>query len=250
VCPISERVRTKPRLAEPIDMRKKLTALGLAVVLVAGLGGILLLAVKHEPYFYRSCRVEPGAQRKQLSVECLRKMLTIGARFDGDQGKWSYDFTQEECNSYFEEDFIRLKDAEALAKLGISEPRIRFDDDDRIRVAFRYGSGFWSTVLSYELRIWLAPLDANVICVEILNRQIGGLPFASQTMLNELKELCRNKNLDVNWYRSDNNPVAVIRLPGNRARHFAQLLAINVSSGRLEISGQCNDPGLQAMLTR
>jgi hypothetical protein len=228
-------------------MRKRILSVIAALLILGGIGSALLAAIKHEPRFYRYASVEPGAERKERSKEFFKQFWQIANRFVDGQGKWSYTLHEEDINSYFEEDFVRLGDAEALRKLGIAEPRVSFQDD-HIRIAFRYGNGFWSTVLSYELRIWLAPKDVNVVVVEILNRQVGGLPIASQTMLNELKELCRNKNLDVAWYRNDNNPVAVIRLPSNRARHFAQLLAIDVTLGQLTISGQCNEP-VHAMLS-
>ncbi len=230
-------------------MRRKALSLLLALVIVAVVGGVLLLAVKHEPRFYSRATVAAGPERLERSKQCFKQMFALGSRFVDGQGKWSYEFSEVDINSFFEEEFVRLGDAEALAAVGVTAPRIRFEDN-RIRLAFRYGSGFWSTVLSYDLRIWLAPKDVNVLVVEFLNRQVGGLPIASQTMLNEIKELSRNKNLDVNWFRSDDhNPVAVIRLPSNRARHFAQLLNIEVTPGHLTISGQCNEPGMQAMLT-
>ena len=230
-------------------MRRRALSCLLALVIVAVIGGILLLTIKHEPRFYSLATIAPGAERLQRSKQCVKQLFALSSRFVDGQGKWSYEFSEEDINSFFEEDFVRLGDAEALAKIGITSPRIRFEDD-RIRLGFRYGNGFWSTVLSYDIRIWLAPQDVNVLVVEFLNRQIGGLPIASQTMLNEIKELSRNKNLDVSWFRSDdNNPVAVIRLPSSRARHFAQLLAIDVTAGRLTIGGQCNEPGMHAMLT-
>jgi hypothetical protein len=224
--------------------RKALSLLLVLGILLVGGGGVLL-AVKHEPRFYTHASAAPGPERLERSKKCFKQLFALGNQFVDGQGKWSYEFSEQDVNSFFEEDFVRLGDAEALAKIGVTEPRVRFEKD-RIRLAFRYGSGFWSTVMSYDVRIWLAPKDVNVLVVEFLNRQIGGLPVASQTMLNEIKELCRNKNLDVSWYRSDdNNPVAVIRLPSNRARHFAQLLHIDVTPGNLTISGQCNEPGLQ-----
>jgi hypothetical protein len=226
-------------------MRKKIVSVVLALLVLGGVGGGLLAAIKHEPRFYRRCNLEPGPERKDRSKEFFKQFMGVVNRFVDGQGKWSYTIHEEDLNSYFEEDFVRLGDADALRKLGIAAPRVNFEED-RIRIAFRYGSGFWSTVLSYDLRIWLAPKDVNVLVLEITSRQVGGLPIASQTMLNELKELCRTRNLDVTWYRSDNNPVAVIRLPSNRARHFAQLLDIDVTAGALTISGQCNDP-VQAM---
>jgi hypothetical protein len=115
-----------------------------------------------------------------------------------------------------------------------------------MRVAFRYGSGFWSTVLTYELRVWLVPTEVNTLAVEIVQRKAGGLPIAAQSLLSDFKELARAKNLDVTWYRQEGNPVAIIRLPTNRARPNAQLLRFDVVDGQLTIVGQSFEPTAQA----
>ncbi len=238
----------RPTLPIENSMRKKATWSLLILLLLAGAAGAgLVLAVKHEPGFYESAAIAPSAERKERSTDFLKQFTKIANRFVDGQGKWSYTITQEEVNSYFEEDFVRLGDADALGKSGVVAPRIQFDDD-HIRIAFRYGSGFWSTIVSYDLRVWLAPKDVNVLVIEILNRQIGGLPVASQTLLNELKELARRRNVDVTWYRNENNPIAVLRLPNSRSRHFAQVLGVEVTPGQLTIMGQCNEPGGQSML--
>ncbi|MFO0866816.1 MAG: hypothetical protein U0744_19620 [Gemmataceae bacterium] len=41
---------------------------------------------------------------------------------------------------------------------------------------FRYGSGFWSTVLSYDLKVWVSQKDTNVLVVEVLVGKSGRCP--------------------------------------------------------------------------
>ncbi len=230
-------------------MRKKPAfMLTLAVLLLVLVAGGVLASLKHEPEFYRQCAVEPGPARQQQSKEFMSQVTKLGTRFfDVSNGKWSFTFTEEQINSFFQEGFTQLPDAEALAKLGIREPRVHMKNDT-LRFAFRYGSGFWSTVLTYEVRLWLVPKEMNTLAVEILQRKAGGLPIAAQSLLNDFKELARNKNIDVTWYRHDGNPVAVLRFPGSRARPNAQLLHFEVINGQLTIDGQSFEPGAMLAL--
>ncbi len=228
-------------------MRKKpIVMLILTMLLLGGIAGGVVAALKHEPGFYRRSAIEPGAERTRQSDDFMKQFFALLNRvYDTRKGKWTFPFTQEQINSYFEEDFVRLKDAEALAKLGIHGPRVQLENDT-MRVAFRYGSGFWSTVLTYEVRVWLVPKEANTLAVEILHRKAGGLPIAAQSLLNDFKELARNKNIDVSWYRNDGNPVALIRFPSNRSRPNAQLLRFEVVNGQLTIEGQSYEPAQQS----
>jgi hypothetical protein len=227
-------------------MRKKpIVFLTLTVLLLGGVAGVVVAALKHEPGFYRRCAIDAGADRTKQSDDFMKQFFALLNRvYDTRRGKWTFNFTQEQINSYFEEDFVRLKDSEALARLGIHAPRVHLEKDS-MRVAFRYGSGFWSTVLTYEVKVWLVPSEANTLAVEILHRKAGGLPIAAQSLLNDFKELARNKNVDVSWYRNHGNPVAVIRFPSNRTRPNAQLSRFEVVNGQLTIEGQSYEPAQQ-----
>jgi hypothetical protein len=228
-------------------MRKKpILMLTVTALLLVGIVGGVVAALKHEPTFYRRVAVAAGEARQHQSKDLQKKFLKLVERVLEGRGKWSCSFTEQQINSYFEEDFVRLGDADALAKLSIRSPRVHMDRDT-MRVAFRYGSGFWSSVLTYELRLWLVPTEINTLAVEIVQRKAGGLPIAAQSLLTDFKELARNKNLDVTWYRRDGNPVALIRFPNNRARTHAQLLRFEVADGQLMIDGQSFDPSLQSM---
>ena len=228
-------------------MRKRpIFTLFLTLLLLVGIAGGVVAALKHEPGFYKRCAIEPGDARKQQSDLFFKQFTKLINRVIDGRGQWSFTFTEEQINSYFEEDFVRLHDAEALAKLGVHAPRVHFDKDT-MRFAFRYGSGFWSTVLTYEVKICLVPKEVNTLAVEIRQRKAGGLPIAAQSLLNDFKELARNKNIDVSWYRHEGHPVALIRFPSSRNRPNAQLLGFQVVDGKLEIEGQSLEPQQQSM---
>src|SRR5579864_8053570 len=113
---------------------------GLAVaVLVLACGA----ALKYEPHFYRSGDLEPSAERKRLSMKFFADFLQMITDVKANQqNRWDIAFTDQEINSYFQEDFVNSGEADSLRKLGASDPRVAIDKD-RIRIAFRVGSGFW-----------------------------------------------------------------------------------------------------------
>src|SRR5438552_1279609 len=103
-------------------MRKKrtLVLVGLGLLLTIALVMGLILMAKHEPAFYDRAAVVPGKLRKDMSKTFLGQFVKLaGDWVDGPKGDWDVTFSEEQINSYFEEDFIRLKDAETVRKQGI-----------------------------------------------------------------------------------------------------------------------------------
>lgn len=213
-----------------------------AILLVAlGLTTAALLA-RHEPDFYRRAAIPPGPKRSEVSNEFfVRDFVQFIASFDGGRGPWNFTFTQNQINSFLEEDFVRFGDAEYFRKQGIVDPRIEFSND-QVRLAFRYGTGWWSTILSYDLRIWLAKSEVNVLAVEILRRRAGALPIPMQQTFEEIKDIARKRNIDVEWYRHEGNPVAIVKFQTDRPRPSAQLRHIEIADGTLSLHGLSFDP--------
>jgi hypothetical protein len=203
-----------------------------AVALAAG------VVLRHEPNFYRTQDIEPGAGRKQLSAKFMVDFTQLGLNVRHGDPNWHFIFSDAEVNSFFQEDFVASGEEEKLRKVGITEPRIAFEDDC-IRIAFRYGSGTWSTIVSYDLRVWAVPKEPNVLAVEIRGRRMGALPVSSQALLDDLVELARSHNIDVTRYRYEGNPVALIRFPSDQNHPPPQLKCLRVAVGALHIGGSC-----------
>src|SRR5262249_4679733 len=110
-----------------------------------------------------------------------------------------------------------------------------------LRLAFRYGSGLWSTIISYDLKLWLAPKEMNVVMVEIQGHRAGGLSISSQSLLNEISEAARRSNIHVAWYRINGNPVGMVRFQQEQSRHSAKLVGLETRPGLLVLRGQSND---------
>src|SRR5262245_62100115 len=163
----------------------KWTALGLAVA-VALLAGLIVM-VYHEPSFYQRAYVGPGKERKEMAVQVPTRLVQIKEHFSEDRGfshkkdkpEWNYTFTAEQINSFFEEDFVNGGIADYFSKRGLSSPRVVIEPD-RLRLAFRYGSGLFSTLVSVDFRLWLVPKEVNVVALEVLARRAGAVPISAQ----------------------------------------------------------------------
>jgi hypothetical protein len=233
-------------------MRKRtvmlLTSLFIGLAVLVGTG--VLLLIHHEPGFYRRALVPPGPKREQLSRDCVGKFGNLGMFMKDGTGckdEWAVEITEDQLNSYFQEDFKKWGDCANLEKLGITDPRIVFDKD-KIRLAFRYGSGLWSTVLSFEVRVWLAK-EPNVLVVEFLARHAGALPISAQSILETISEHLQGRNnIEATMYRHNGNPTAVVKLECDKSRPTFQLRRIEVEDGKITIGGLPRDPE-QAMLS-
>jgi hypothetical protein len=207
-------------------------ALGLIGTAVAGILGLLL---RHEPAFYRhaSLPAEPEV-RKQQSAELRNKLIdfiNITAR-----PQWSETFTEEQLNSFFEEDFCRTCPVEMALPEGFSHPRVVIEPG-RLLLAFRYGQGVLSSVVSVELRLWLVEKEPNVVALEVQALHAGLLPVSSQSLLEAITEAGRQLNLEVTWYRHEGNPVAVVRYRDEQPRPGVQLERLELRQGQLYIQG-------------
>jgi len=213
---------------------------GVLCLLAGGLAGLGYL-LKHEPGYYRRAAIGEGPERKTLSIACLGRFTKlIGCLQDG-TGEWDIRMSQGQLNSFFEEDFVRLGVAEDFARNGISEPRVMIEED-RLRIGFRIGTGLWSTVVTYDVRLWLAPKDQNVVAIEILGRKAGALPLTTQGLLKEIGEVASRRNIEVTWYRRDGNPVALVRFQADRAHPTFRLRRLDLRDGILTIGGVSLEP--------
>src|SRR5262249_20269822 len=154
-------------------------------LLLVGGGTTLALLVLHEPEFYRRAAVPPGEQRKRLSSQLYTQGSLLWNEWDHPERPWEITFTEEQLNSFLEEDFLKMGD-KTLPE-GVVAPRIAIEAD-RVRVGFRYGNRAWSPILSMDLRIWLVAKEPNVIALEVAGLSAGALPVSVQSMLDRLAD--------------------------------------------------------------
>jgi hypothetical protein len=223
------------------------------LVLAGGLAGLGAVA-KHEPSFYRQSQVPPCKARKELAdtfVSNFTQMLL----YRGRKETWGFDATEAQINSFFAEILMQHGEAEGLHSLGISSPGVILEEAPKdgagnpipgghLRLAFRYGSGWFSTIISYEMRIWLVPKEANVIAVEVQRARAGGLPISNQTILYQLADYARKQNYKVNLFRHEGSSVAIIDLQGDQQQPKNLLTMLNVGPSTLSIRGRTLDHAL------
>lgn len=222
-------------------MNRKSVLLGIGVlVLVAGFVSGMVLLVRREPAFYQAMALPEGKERKEQSSAFMTEF--VGALDNVlNERPWDCRLTADQINSYFEEDFVRNGIAEKVLPEGIREPRIAIDSD-KVRLAFRYGGPPWSTIVSIDLGLWLAPKEPNVIALELQGMRAGALPINAQSLLESIYETARQQNIDPSpWYRHKGNPVTLLRFQADRPSPTIRLQRLELQPGVIVISGCPND---------
>jgi hypothetical protein len=212
----------------------------MVLTLVAGLA----VTVKHQPNFYRQCRLPPSEARRTSANNFLRNFVQMMAYIKDRQELWGCDATETEINSFFEETFVQLGEAESLGKLGISAPCLVLDGNE-VRMAFRYGSGWFSTVISYDLKIWLVPKEPNVVAVQVLRARAGALPISCQSILQQLAEFAGKQNYKVTFYRHEGTPVAIVNLQPDQTP-TATLTMLSFSDNKMVIRGKTSEHSMSS----
>jgi hypothetical protein len=220
--------------------RRSITlTIAIVVLLTGGTGSTLALLLRHEPAFYTRAAIPEGARRTKCSGEFVGEFarLVVGI---SDKRQWDARFTEEQLNSYFQEDFLKEHPDDQPLPEGISEPRVAMDSD-KIRVAFRYGTAPWSTVVSIDLRVWLVTKEPNVVAFEFQGLHAGRLPISSQSLLESASETARRHDIDPTWYRHNGHPVLLLRFQAGRSRPTFQLQQFDLHQGMLSIRGRSLD---------
>jgi hypothetical protein len=234
-------------------MSRRSLLLGVAILLLltGSVAAALVLLVRHERSFYTRLVPPPGREREKESEACFVKLTNLIVNDLSGHGysqRWEERFTQTQINSYFAEDFLRSGVSKEILPEGITDPRVAIEAD-RIRLGFRYGKPPWSTVVTLDLRVWLAPEEPNVVLVELQGLHAGGLPISAQSLLERVFEVARRQNIEVTWYRYRGNPTARLRFQSNQPRPSVQLERLSLQDGVLVIGGRSVEPQpLRAML--
>jgi hypothetical protein len=213
-----------------------------SIALILGFFAVVALSlfflIKREPSFYVQAEMTADSQRRALSQAANIKFLSFRDNFL-DEAQWGKSFTAEEINAFFQDDFLRLGGDENLPE-DLHNPRVKFEDG-RMRLGIRYGSGFWSTILSIEIKMWLVPGQINTIALEIVSLRGGALPLSTATLLDYISQLARRHQCDIAWYRNDGHPTAIIRYQADVARPTLQIEKLEFAEGEMTLVGRATD---------
>ena len=215
---------------------RTLASLGLLALVTFG---TLIYLVRREPAAFRHIELPEEPERRKLAGEFAsgvgRLMDSIGNRADD---RWTETFTAEQMNCYFVEDFVRVRPFKMSEE--VHSPRVRIEPG-LLKLAFRYGHGFWTSMVTVDLKVWLVANEPNVVGVELQAIHAGALPVSMQSVLEQIAEAARQWNIEVTWYRHDGNPAALVRFQPDRPNPSVVLQRIDLQEGRIVIEGKSTD---------
>lgn len=215
-----------------MSRKSLLVTSGILLAALVALGTVLGFLVTHEPGFYQEVAVGEGDQRQAQSKDFFREFMAMVNYYVGDYKLWEVDFSENQINSYFAEDFIRSGLIHKTFPENITAPRVKIEAD-RIRIGFRYGKKPWSTVVSIDLKPWFAAQERDVLALEVQGIHAGLLPIASQSILERFSDLARSQGIEVTWYRNEGKPVALIRFRASRPAPYVQKQWLKLTDGRI-----------------
>lgn len=213
---------------------------GVLLLAVGGLAAGLTLVLRYEPRFYRDKEVAPGLPRKLQSTDFKRNLANLFTAITVQDRSWQVSFSEGQINSYFEEEFVPSGAAAKVLPEEVSAPRVALEGDT-IRLAFRYGEGPWSTIISADVRPWLTK-ELNVVALELQGLHAGSLPISAQSLLEQIAQVARRQNIEVSWYRHNNNPVALLRFLSQNSRPTVHLRHLKIADGTITFAGECSQP--------
>jgi hypothetical protein len=211
------------------------------VLLTAAVAAVLAALVLREPGFYRRAALPPGPEREQHSREFFGTFIAFLEDLK-ERREWHRTFTQDQINSFLDEDFVRSNFNKQVLPENVSDPRVVITEGGA-RLGFRYHVGRWSTVISIDMGVWLADGEPNVVALELRGLRAGSLPVSAQSLLERLTEAADRNNIKVCWYRHNGNPVAVLRFQSDQPRPTVLLQHLDLLPGQVVISGQSVEPG-------
>ena len=218
-------------------MRRKSLLLTLAClfVLLAALSATAFILLKHQPTFYRNSVIAEGKARIAQSAEFESRFWSLTNSIQ-DPDWWEV-FTTEQVNSYLQEDFIRLHGGDNNLPEGFHDLRVQLEEN-KIRLGCRYGTGFWSSTLSIDVKMWLVAHEVNTVALEIVSLRFGAFPVSRQIILDRITEAAHRWNIGVAWYHRNGNPVAILKLQANVDRPTFQLQRFELQPGKMIIVGR------------
>jgi hypothetical protein len=196
--------------------------------------GGLYWASQQTPAFYTQALNQDPTAAHEASDGMLRQTAALASGLRK-QGHWEAMFSASQINGWLAYD-VR-KNHSTLLPPDVSEPRVAFSDDG-LKVAFRWRSPGWSTVVALEADLYLH--DINVVGVRIRKARAGTLPLPLGGFLRDVIESGREIGLQIEQQQIEGDPLLLVTLPTSFAKSDKSLSleTLELRDGALYIAGQ------------
>jgi len=176
---------------------------GIALVVVLLLLA-LLLALRHEPSFYRKALAANPAELAQAGDQLLRRTAALQGATRR-KGAWQLTLTATEINGWLAFDLPR--NHPHLLPPMFHEPRVAIESET-LKLACRVDHGTLSGVLHLVVEPTL--LRPNVVALRFVQARLGLVPLPLERFLERVSQVARDLNLRLEWRQSGGDPVAVL----------------------------------------
>jgi hypothetical protein len=221
--------------------RSKLLAVLLLVAGLAAAAAAVVSTARLEPVFYARAGAPADWETRERAARLLTRLQDLKNEVRS-KAEWGDTFTAAELNAFFAENLCSRDGLGAALPEKLHAPRVAIDGD-RVKIGFRYGHGFWSSVVWVEFRVWLVKDEVNLAAVEVCDLRAGRLPLGTQSILDAVSEAAREWNIDVTWYRNDGNPVGLFRFFADQpTTPPTQVLTLEAADGKVTVAGRSNLP--------
>jgi hypothetical protein len=212
--------------------------LPLAVLLVAGLSGLVAAAV-WPPSFYR-VRLPSGGQpgAEAVAEQAARRLVTTVSAMHADflkVGRWEGAFDEGDINAWLAIDLPRNHAAALPA--GVSAPRVEFLPG-RLRAGARVGRGLFSAIAWIEAE--LALREPNQLGIVLRDARVGSLPLPHGPILRTLARRLERLGTVTEIPRRAGRSLLVVYIPStHQAGGLSHWLeAVRLAAGELTVAGE------------
>ena len=201
--------------------------------LLSAVGG-LYWASQQTPTFYTQALYQDPTAAHEASDGMLRQTAALASDLRK-QGHWQAMFSASQINGWLAYDVRR--NHSTLLPPDVSDPRVAFGDDG-FKVAFRWQSPGWSTVVALEADLYLH--DVNVVGMRIRKARAGTLPLPLGGLLKDVIESGREIGFQIEQQQVEGDPLLLVTLPTSFAKgdKSLSLETLEMRDGALYIAGQ------------
>jgi hypothetical protein len=233
-----------PRGSRKPWLTRGIVRVALAAVLVLAIAAGATLwtvyrASQQVPEFYVQALAAPPSRQAAAGEELERQALALNNQVRR-PGQWEARFTQDQINGWLAADLPR-KFPGSLPR-GAADPRVAVSPEE-VQLAVKWQQGNVNAVLSAAGEVYLTE-EPNEVAVRILSVRAGALPVPLARFLDEIASRAASSGLALRWSEIDGDPVALVKLPLDRAEFKGKRLVLEelrLEEGAIIVAGRTDD---------